>query len=402
MSVPIAVPAPQSTNPPPSTTTPQTVKRNPFGPATNVRMNKEKFVAAAAGKPKSQTWSDWMTEQHFQDGLQRKSWIRDQSVVEPGRMPAPPLFGPSRELQLRVGSSMPTIYVQRLTPTDIKQLQDENQKLRNKVLDRMDACPICSETFEAYETDKIRDHVKQHQKQLEEAGQCPSCGDPQWAFMTNYEKRTHFATHQYHNESATIKQFYKDQHCPVCDRDLSRLTPEQVINHCLEHAPGQVQYCNRCGLDEKDCNAEELDHHRHKCRLAKDRYPFEPEPVFCKNCGLDVTHATPDDNIKHQKNCREEPMGRFCMKCGLNMSMHHWNQEAIDRHSSHCMPPSGLKKKFCEKCRTEMASLDTIGRSHHQQTCRWVEPVVPSEQARITGKFDSFKFIKEVVRPDIN
>lgn len=310
-------------------------------------------------------------------------------------MPAPPLFGPSRELQLRVGSSMPTIYAHRLTPTDIKQLQDENQKLRNQVLDRMNACPICSEVFEAYETDNIRDHVKQHQKQLEEGGQCPSCGDPQWVFMTNDEKRSHFAIHQYHNESATIKQFYKDQHCPVCDRDLSKLTPEKVIHHCLEHAPGQVQYCDRCGLGEKDCNTEELQHHRNKCRLAKDRYPFEPEPVFCNNCGLDVTRATPDDNIKHQKNCRKGPKGRFCVQCGLNMSMHHWNQEAIDKHNSHCMPPSGLKKKFCEKCRAEMASLDAIGRSHHQQTCRSVEPAVPSEQARIAGKFDSSKFIKE-------
>ena len=145
MSGPIAVPASQSTKQPssaitlqPNTTirpelTPQTVIKNPFSPTTNARMNKERIVAAAAGKPKSQTWSDWMTEQHFQDGLQRKSWIRDQSVIEPGRMPAPPLFGPSRELQLRVGSSMPTIYAQRLTPTDIKQLQDENQDRKSVV-----------------------------------------------------------------------------------------------------------------------------------------------------------------------------------------------------------------------------------------------------------------------------
>lgn len=342
-------------------TPPQYHQINTLGTKPTARLNKERILTRAAGKPKSQTWSDWMTEQHFQDGLQRKSWIKDQSVVEPGRLPAPPLFGPSRELQLRVGSSMPTIYAQHLTPTDIRKLQDENQALRNQVLERIFKCPICNVEFEAYEQDKKLVHVKEHQQQLQEVGKCPSCGDPQWAFMTNDEKRTHFAMHQCQNEGAKIKQFYEDQHCPVCDRDLSNLTLEQVIRHCLEHAPGQVQYCDRCGLNEKDCNTEELRHHHYNCRLAKDRLPYETPPKFCNNCGTDITVTTPDQNAKHRQQCHAGPKGRFCTKCGLNMTAHHWNRAAIDKHNSHCQPPRGFKKKFCQKCRIELGSLDDMG-----------------------------------------
>lgn len=123
-------------------------------PQKSTRYNRERIIANAAGKPKAQKWADWLTEQSYQDKLQRNSWIKDQGVVEPGKMPAAPVFGPTSELMLRVGSSMPTIYAQRLTPTDIKYLQDENQKLRNQVLDRMWACQICDMGFETYGQDK--------------------------------------------------------------------------------------------------------------------------------------------------------------------------------------------------------------------------------------------------------
>ena len=369
------------------------VRRTPSVVRESPRPNQERIIRFPAGRAKSQKWSDWMTEQHFQDGLQRRSWIRDQSVVEPGRLPAPPLYGASRELQLRVGSSMPTIYAQRLTPTDIKQLQDENQKLRNQVLDRMFACPICDEEFETYDQDKIRAHCRLHQQQLEEVGQCPSCGDPQWVFMTNLEQRSHFATHQDQNESAKIKNFYRNQHCPVCDMDLSRTKPEQVIRHCLEHSPGQIQFCDRCGLNEKDCNVEELNNHHHKCRLADDRQGGDPEPVFCSNCGLNITCATLERNQAHLKQCREGSPGKFCTKCGLNETGPHWEGLAVPKHDSHCKPPSGFTKKFCEKCGIEVGSLDATGTTHHQKSCRQVERPDISDRARLLGKtFETLSF----------
>jgi hypothetical protein len=139
--------APSQEAGPQQTTPPQHHQRNTLGTKPTPRLNKERVVARTAGKPKSQTWSNWMTEQYFQDGLQRKSQIKDQSVVEPGKLPTPPLFGLSRELQLRVGSSMPTIYAQRLTPTDIRKLQDENQALRNQVMELIFKCPICNVEF---------------------------------------------------------------------------------------------------------------------------------------------------------------------------------------------------------------------------------------------------------------
>jgi hypothetical protein len=359
--------------------------RGPLMSHRLTRRNRERIVKSPAGKPKAQKWSDWMTEQDFLNGLQRRSWIKDQSVVEPGRMPAPPLYGASRELQLRVGSSMPTIYIQRLTPTDIKQLQNENQKLRNQVLDRIFTCPICDEDFETFEKDKIRDHCRQHQEQLAEAGQCPSCGDPQWAFLTNDQKRSHFAIHRHQHESAIIKKFYEDQCCPVCDRDLSKMKADLVIRHCLEHAPGQVQFCDRCGLNELDCTNQELNHHHLKCRLADDRNTGDPEPVFCENCGMNITRATDEENQAHQKDCYLGPKGRFCMKCGLNETGHGWEKAAIAKHNSHCTPPSGFNKKYCTKCRTELGSLGEAEIAQHRNTCRLVEPGLSTERSRIIG-----------------
>jgi len=352
-----------------------------------LRMNRERIIAFPAGKHTPQNWATWSTEQRFLDKQQRMSWIKDQSVIEPGRMPCPPLYGATRELQLKAGDAMPTIFAQRLTPTDISQLHAENQKLRNQVLDRILACPICDEEFETYEKDQIRDHIRLHQQLLEESGQCPSCGDPQWAFMTNDEKRAHFSTHQSQHEGSKIKKFYADQRCPVCDMDLSKMRPEHVIRHCLDHAPGQVRFCDRCGLDELDCDAMELDHHHISCRLAEARKPGDPVPKFCANCGLSGTHLTPDQNVKHLVECRSDTAGKFCTKCALDQSS--LTAAAIAKHQSHCVSPCGFAKRFCEKCCTEVASLDAHGTAHHHKACRLAEPDMSTERSRLLGIYST-------------
>ena len=349
------------------------------------RSNRERIIQFPAGKRKSPKWPDWMTEQHFQDGLQRRSWIRDQSVVEPGKVPGPLLYGATRELQMRVGSSMPTVYARRLTPTDIGQLQDENQKLRNQVLDRIFACPICDEEFKTDDKEKVRTHVREHQQQLEEVGQCPSCGDSSWAFMTNDEKRMHFAAHQHHHKSMKIQKFYNDQRCPVCDREFSKLKPELVVRHCLEHAPGQLQFCDRCGLHETDCNIEELNHHHLKCRLAEEKQLGDPEPEFCKFSGLNITALTSTEKLDRVKAFLEGSSGKFCPRCGLDETGSHWSRAAIAEHDSHCVAPSGFAKKFCEKCGIKVASLDGLRIANHQRTCRMVEPKQPSDWEQLLG-----------------
>lgn len=203
--------------------------------------------------------------------------------------------------------------------------------------------------------------------------------------MSNVGKKFHFAMHQLKQEDAKVKQLYQDQHCPVCEMDFSTKKLDEIIHHCLKHTPGQVQYCDRCGLNLKDCNQDELSHHHHSCRLAKDRPDGDPEPVICKTCGLHLTTLTSAERLKQQKDCHQKNKGTFCAKCGLDMSAPNWNRAAIAKHDSHCMPPSGFRKNFCQKCRTELATLDDIGVSHHQRTCRRVEPAVQSGNAGDSG-----------------
>lgn len=160
------------------------------------RLNSPMLTLSTAITPKAPKWETWMTEKYLQDGLHGRTWIRGPSVIEPGQQAVPPLYGPSRELELGVGSILPTIFLQRLTPSDIGKLYDENQYLRNSVLDRMLICPICNTHVGASDKSKIQAHFYHHREQIESAGKCPSCNSEQWAFMTKSQKRNHLVEHQ--------------------------------------------------------------------------------------------------------------------------------------------------------------------------------------------------------------
>lgn len=121
----------------------------PLGQISQPQLNRDRFIRNVACAPKAQQFDPWMAEQRRQDRLQRQSYIKNQSVlVEPGRVPEAPIYGPSRELALVVGSSLPTIYAQRITVSDVGQVLDENEFLRGKVLERQVKCEICTESFE--------------------------------------------------------------------------------------------------------------------------------------------------------------------------------------------------------------------------------------------------------------
>ena len=81
------------------------------------RFNKERILKAQVTRAVPQQWDPWIQEQSRLDRLKQTSYVRDQSVIEPGQKPEPPIFGPSKELLLSVGTDMPQTYAQRLTPT---------------------------------------------------------------------------------------------------------------------------------------------------------------------------------------------------------------------------------------------------------------------------------------------
>lgn len=292
----------------------------------------------------------------------------------PGKLPAAPIYGPSRELQIKVGASMPTVYAQRLTPTDIEQLIEENQTLRNKALERIWACPICNVSFKNYESVKIREHAQEHIKQIKEAGQCPLCGISDWAFMSADQKWEHLQWHIAKSLPVDGPGHWQQVYCPGCDMDLSRMRPQNIVAHCLGHNSSTARWCDRCGLDVEQCTNEELKHHWKVCREAPDRMAGDPQPKFCNCCGKDTSTDTRTQHLLHSRDCKPHNKSSFCTKCGFDITTLDGLQRAA--HASHCTPPGGMAGKFCARCATDLSKLDTVATAVHQQTCRANDPIV--------------------------
>ncbi|RAL62982.1 hypothetical protein DID88_004069 [Monilinia fructigena] len=228
-------------------------------PTQQPRINKTRLILPVAEKPITPKWETWMTDQHRQDALQRRSYIQDQSVIEPGLDPSAPAYGPSKELSLGVSSSTPTVYMQRLTTTDIMQLAEENQKLRNGLLERTHNCPICSVSMSGYEHGEIQRHFGQHLVQLQREGQCPLCEREAWSIMTMEQKKEHLETHQVEADTEMIRNFLE----------------------------------------------------RYTCLDKPDRGPLDPEPSFCGDCGQNRTAEDEEERGLHVVNYLEDLIERI-------------------------------------------------------------------------------------------
>ncbi|KAM0132222.1 hypothetical protein ACHAO1_006979 [Botrytis cinerea] len=335
------------------------------------RINKTRLIAPVAEKAITSKWETWMTDQHRKDSLQRRSYIQDQSVIEPGLDPSPPTFGPSKELSLGVSLSTPTIYTQRLTPTDILSLVDENQKLRNGLLDRSHNCLICSVTMAGYEHAEIQRHYGQHLVQLQKEGQCPLCERESWSIMTMEQKKEHLETHQVETDTEMIRNFWNGIECPVCDAKLSGFTAEQVLRHMADHIPGIVEFCDKCGLRTAICTHAELVHHRYVCLDQPDRGPLDLAPLFCGDCGQNRTAENEGERGRHVINCtaksRRVQDKKFCTKCGIDKSA--WSNDEITTHDEHCTSPQGLSKAFCLRCGTRLLGASEAQLDDHRVYC---------------------------------
>jgi hypothetical protein len=350
--------------------------------AENPLFNKPRVTLPIAAQPKTQKFTPWAAEQNRQDCLQRDSWFRDQSVIEPGQKPEAPIFGPSRELALNLGSSIPILYSQRLTPTDITQILDENRDLRNRALERMINCTMCDEKFTAWDKGKIQKHWNLHKEQITSAGKCPICSSDHWIFWSVEQRKEHLEDHRNDADEKLANDFWNGLQCPVCDRNLSSMQHEDVLLHMAEHPSGVLQFCDRCGLHISDCNEIETAHHRRVCTEGGDRKKTDPELKFCNNCGMDLTKPTSDQEEEHRKNCWHT-RGIHCTICGLKMNS--WVRAEEDRHRSHCKPPRGFMKKHCRKCAFDLSNCDPHGLSFHAQTCYINDPRQTTEGERIKG-----------------
>ena len=335
------------------------------------KFNRTRIVNQTAAKAIAPKYATWLASEEYQDHLKQQSYVKDQQAVIPGKLPAAPVYGPSRELQLKVSPNFPTVYAQRITLSDFYELMDENQTLRNKVLERMWACDICNTSFKNHNNTSIRKHKQEHIEQMQDAGECPLCGSTAWVFLSMDQKRTHLQWHTAKEISAAVQGFWREFQCPACDKGFSTMRPESIIDHCLKHIPDVVQYCDKCGLHEYKCTKEELIHHRQVCRDAPERKNNDPEPIFCESCGKDTSSQTEILKALHARDCHSKRTASskiFCTKCGLDIST--FNNARLARHTSRCVVPRGVKRKFCSRCSMNLSELDSTDKSNHKRSCR--------------------------------
>ncbi|CAG8953910.1 hypothetical protein HYFRA_00010871 [Hymenoscyphus fraxineus] len=351
-----------------------------LGPRDN--FNRERILKQRAAELKIQKYDPWLAEQRRQDRLQREAYYKDHHAVLPGQKPEPPLYGMVRELMLSVTDAQPTIYSQRLTPTDINAILDENQRARNKILERMDVCTLCDESFPKFQREDWRVHLEKHAEQMATAGKCPICATDQWTLMNMDQKKKHIV---YHQDLAGYRHVMWDvDKCPVCDEQFTKLGhAEDVVYHLAEHQPGILRFCDRCGLEKFACSTSELYRHKTMCIEGPERTRKDPELLFCELCGKDRTNETEQELIDHRKKCSFTNRGYFCRKCGLDMS--NLSLENRRRHVGRCKPPRGVKGKHCQRCGMDKSQLDQMGLLQHDRTCAFNEEKHPSAQELIEG-----------------
>ncbi|CZT44414.1 uncharacterized protein RSE6_04577 [Rhynchosporium secalis] len=313
-------------------------------------------------------WDKWMLNHTAQNNLQQRSWAQDQSVIEPGYAPAAPLYGDNLELAISVGPSMPTVFVQHLTPTDIIELRKENRKLLNHALEREIGCPICNMTFKAYDNDAKSAHYQTHMEQINSAGNCPICNE-NWALFTWSQKRDHLHADFAKKGSQDIRQFWDDIKCPICNLDFAGKTAESVTTHMASHVPGALKFCDRCGLDLLRCSPIERDHHDQVCtRDTPVRPAGAPDSILCQFCGRERTPES-EKNREHTV-CGN---GQHCIRCGLNLSLLGGPQEQHS-HSTRCRVPGGTTGKYCRRCGKNLQSLTFLDKTAHHDDCYRREP----------------------------
>ncbi|CAG8973082.1 hypothetical protein HYALB_00009386 [Hymenoscyphus albidus] len=349
-----------------------------LGPRDN--FNRERILKQRAAELKIQKYDPWLAEQRRQDRLQRESYYKDHHAVLPGQKPEPPLYGMVRELMLNVTDAQPTIYSQRITPTDINAILDENQRARNKILERMDVCTLCDESFPKFQREDWRVHLVKHAEQMATAGKCPVCATDQWTLMNMDQKKRHIV---YHQDLAGYRHVMWDvDKCPVCEEEFSKLGhAEDVVYHLAEHQPGIIRFCDRCGLEKFACSTSELYRHKTMCIEGPERPRKDPELLFCELCGKDRTNETEQELIDHRKKCSFTNRGYFCRKCGLDMT--NLSLENRRRHVGRCKPPRGVKGKHCQRCGMDKSQLDQLGLLQHDRTCAFNEEKHPSAQELI-------------------
>lgn len=311
----------------------------------------------------------------------------------PGKTPAAPMYGESIQVPQRISDALPTIYLNHLTPTDIRRLQEERQLYRNDALQREHFCRICPLTFKDYETDKIEAHYKTHKDRELDNGQCILCNTNSWAFMSIGERKAHIQKHVDERTAWDMEEFWGSHRCPACDETFRDMHPDDIIAHCInDHAPGVLHFCDNCGINESVLSNTHQAYHQSHCRNV----PCEPvgskEPEFCIRCGKNTENQDPTEEKLHNRDCHFTG-NSFCRKCGLEMTG--FSPEAATAHYAVCRRPGGRRRKFCRKCGIQLEGLGNAEIKNHSASCLKKPDIVPDNRSStLAGEFHAAALLR--------
>ncbi|RDW69932.1 hypothetical protein BP5796_08329 [Coleophoma crateriformis] len=396
---------------------------------SGLRINQPRLLAARALKPQEMAFKPWRKLQDEKDAERLRAYTSYNSVAGPGRQGRIPITNNLRERSINVGSSMPQLFHQHRTPTEFKNLQDENISLRNQVLRRELCCPICTEKFPAYpqddsqpgdghlgEVDEVkRKHFQKHLKQCQAGGKCPLCDTDRFQFWSQDEKKQHLDNHYsvWYNQVANEER--NGVYCRVCYIKFSTNlfpTVADITRHMETHVAGLKKFCDKCGLDMRNGRLEpwEQNQHLQKCINAPNKctqgWPKEeqkykradnPEDMFCRQCGTDLEKANENEQTKkqHQNACdlkkKESKKWEYCGKCGVLLTLPQITEKQREAHAKKCIVPGGWSDRYCIQCGVETATLsDPQKNAEHIRSCRFKMPefVDPSLRPQIPVETD--------------
>ena len=213
---------------------------------------------------------------------------------------------------------------------------------------------------------------------------CPWCLDPNWAFWSPTERKSHletdFAMQRGKEKNATLQDVF----CPICHKDLNGLKTEHVMAHIAGHTPDVLKWCDRCGRNNTTMDPVEILYHKKVCIDARPRDITAAPYKFCGVCGQDVTKLTDKQFRDHKasKLCTTG-LGQFCTVCALDLSLIH--NGLTNAHEKNCRPPSGPQRRFCNRCGVNEWELNDRETASHTNDCLSRDPRPFKDQKKLDG-----------------
>ncbi|KAH8809261.1 hypothetical protein F5884DRAFT_398313 [Xylogone sp. PMI_703] len=227
--------------------------------------------------------------------LQKESYTRLVSTVEPGFTPSVPVQSPPRENPVSTGLS-PALYANQIAAAETTTTFSENFSLRNTVLNRISRCPVCGDGLDAAKPKDSEAHFQAHRdREVATGSGCPLCRDPRWSHMAAADQKAHIDQHYMsyvrdqlakapqgkQQTDITIQNTSTPNRISVTDAEFQRMSGEYHRARSLYQSR-----CPRCNIDLESMPLDMETEHVFAClkklRPEKDTATSDPKPTSNK------------------------------------------------------------------------------------------------------------------------